>query len=151
MHEALIVACSKRKRDTAGPAILVYNGPLHQILRKNLPKVDLFFLSALHGLIAADKRIEPYDVSLKDTALTTPQLGSQWLDLGLNSYINLFTCMPQDYTLLLSKVTPEYSSRNTIFRIGESGMGIGQLGQVLHAWSMTKRGDMPRWAGVCLA
>lgn len=93
MNEALILGCSDRKRGFSGPAVLVYDGPLWKIVRNSLPRVDLFCLSALHGLIRADQRIQPYDLTLAQSSLDIPQLGNQWLDLGLNRYHNVYTCM----------------------------------------------------------
>ncbi|GIK43769.1 MAG: hypothetical protein BroJett011_76020 [Chloroflexota bacterium] len=150
MNEALILGCSDRKRGFSGPAILVYDGPLWKIVRNSLPRVDLFCLSALHGLIRADQRIQPYDLTLAKSSLDVPQLGNQWLDLGLNSYNNIYTCMGQDYALLLGKVAANYSRTGRIFRIGQPGDGIGQLGQALRKWCRQNQGDVPNWIGLCL-
>ncbi|MBE7474329.1 MAG: hypothetical protein HS114_34800 [Anaerolineales bacterium] len=150
MKEALILGCSDRKKGFSGPACLVYDGPLWKIVRNSLPRVDLFCLSALHGLIPADRRIEPYDLRLVQSTLTIPQLGNQWIELGLNSYVNIYTCMGQDYAALLGKAAAHYSRSERIFRIGEPGDGIGQLGQKLRAWCRRKQGDVPNWIALCL-
>jgi hypothetical protein len=149
MHEALIVGCSDRKRGFTGPAILVYDGPLHQVLRLNLPRVDLFFFSALHGLIRAEQRIEPYDLPLAQTSLTIPQLGNQWLDLHLNRYSNIYACLTPAYDVFLSPVIAEYHARGVVFRVGE-GQPIGKKAQTLKTWCLQKQGDVPAWIKLCL-
>lgn len=147
--DALIVSCSDRKRGFSGPAILVYDGPLHRVLRCNLPRVHLYFFSALHGLIPAHRRIEPYDLTLAKTSLTIPQLGNQWYELGLNRYPNIYLCMSAPYDVMLSRVIAEYDNRGRAFRIGE-GLPIGKKAQALKAWSRQKQADVPEWIRLCL-
>jgi hypothetical protein len=148
VKQALILGCSDRKRGFSGPAVLVYDGPLWRVVRKSLPRVELFALSALHGLIKADRRIEPYDLTIAQTRLTIPQLGNQWLDLGLNRYVNVYGCMSPAYAELLEKVRHQYGAR-PIFGIG-SGLPIGKQSQALKVWCRIKQGDIPNWIGLCL-
>lgn len=59
----LIVACSQKKFKTHGPthAMVVYNGPIFQMLRRRACRFNIFILSAEHGLISPSDRIEYYD------------------------------------------------------------------------------------------
>ena len=64
---ALVIQCSERKAEKAGPARELYRGPFWLTLKKagELPKhVKCFAFSAKYGLIPADKVIPPYNVRL---------------------------------------------------------------------------------------
>jgi hypothetical protein len=150
MSEALIMACSDRKRPFSGPAVLVYDGPLFRILRQNLPRVELFILSARYGLIPAARRITPYDVTMKQPEITVPQVGEQWYELNLSARPNVYVCMSQLYADFLARVTAEYTTYERIFRIGEPELPSGQLGAVLKKWCLKKQGPTPEWIRLCL-
>ena len=70
MSRCLILGCTEAKRHDDGElsALERYNGPTFQVLRRfleeaesELKDVDVYVLSAKHGLIAADEPIEDYD------------------------------------------------------------------------------------------
>ena len=70
MTRCLILGCTEAKRHDDGElsALERYNGPTFQVLRRfleeaesELKDVDVYVLSAKHGLIAADEPIESYD------------------------------------------------------------------------------------------
>jgi hypothetical protein len=64
----VVLACGGQKQTTPAPALELYTGPLFADARRWALSVTsrdrIFILSALHGLIAADKVIAPYDVRL---------------------------------------------------------------------------------------
>ena len=61
----LILACSQRKRPASAPALELYDGPAYRVVRKALRNgvhdVEVWILSAEHGLIPADQVVAPYD------------------------------------------------------------------------------------------
>ena len=68
-RRVIVVSCSRAKSPNAGtmPALARYNGPMFQMLRKQLPKypdVLLLIVSAKYGLITGETLIEDYDVRL---------------------------------------------------------------------------------------
>jgi hypothetical protein len=67
----LILGCSRRKIQVPEPlpALARYDGPAFRVVRRYLDQtqddaLDVFIVSARHGLIAADERIAPYDEQL---------------------------------------------------------------------------------------
>lgn len=71
MKRLLILSCSATKRRESGPAALVYDGPAYRVLRawwrtqplvsKERDPIDVWILSAEHGLIESDTPIARYD------------------------------------------------------------------------------------------
>jgi len=61
----LILACSQRKRSASAPALELYDGPAYRVVRRALRNgvhdVEVWVLSAGHGLIPANQVIAPYD------------------------------------------------------------------------------------------
>ena len=61
----LILACSQRKRPAPAPALELYDGPAYRVVRRALRNgvhdVEVWILSAKHGLIPADQVVAPYD------------------------------------------------------------------------------------------
>jgi hypothetical protein len=70
----LILGCSKNKKEGPGSAIEVYDGPLFRTARRRLPEVDwpldVWIISAKHGILRQTDWIEKYDEVLP----TTPNL-----------------------------------------------------------------------------
>jgi hypothetical protein len=65
-----LVGCVKEKRRTAAAAKDLYTSPLFVGRRRAVERScdQWFVLSALHGLVDPDQRIEPYDVTLNTMA-----------------------------------------------------------------------------------
>lgn len=69
MKRLLLIGCSDRKVKTSRPLAAMdrYDGPTYRTLRKmyrggrRLENVDMLILSAKHGLLQAQQRIESYD------------------------------------------------------------------------------------------
>lgn len=65
-----LVGCVKEKRRTAAAARELYTSPLFAGRRRAVERScdQWFVLSALHGLIDPEQRVEPYDVTLNTMA-----------------------------------------------------------------------------------
>jgi hypothetical protein len=61
-----IIACSARKASTMTAARDLYRGTLFSYARRYLESrgCEIYILSALHGLVAGDQILEPYDRKL---------------------------------------------------------------------------------------
>jgi len=62
-----LLGCGKAKLDRPAPAAQLYTGSLfRQALRYGAQRFDQrYVLSALHGLVALEKELEPYELALK--------------------------------------------------------------------------------------
>jgi hypothetical protein len=62
-----LLGCGKAKLDRPAPAAQLYTGSLfRQALRYSESRFDeRYVLSALHGLVALEKELEPYELALK--------------------------------------------------------------------------------------
>jgi len=62
-----LLGCGKAKLDRPAPAAQLYTGSLfRQALRSSEGRFDeRYVLSALHGLVALDKELEPYELALQ--------------------------------------------------------------------------------------
>lgn len=101
MSRCLILGCTASKRHDDGelPAFVRYNGPTFQVLRRflagaepELKDVDVYVLSAKHGLIAADEPIEDYD-RLMTTARATelqPEVSDQLREILSREFDEVF-------------------------------------------------------------
>lgn len=86
----LLVGCVKKKSDRVGPAREVYASPLWRFRRKYAERlaVPWFILSAKHGLLDPDTRIEPYDLALADLS---PAERRTWSRSVLNQFKDVTT------------------------------------------------------------
>jgi hypothetical protein len=68
----LILGCSLAKKEEAGPAIEVYDGPIFRTVRRRLPEIDwpldVWIISAKHGVLRQTDWIANYDEVLLTTA-----------------------------------------------------------------------------------
>lgn len=66
--DAALVACAKTKRDHAAPAADLYISPLFEKSRRHAEHhaKAWFILSARHGLVQPNTRLEPYELTLAD-------------------------------------------------------------------------------------
>lgn len=70
MTRVALVACSETKLGRRAPARELYTGHLFRLsLRYAEPRADrVFVLSALHGLLALDQAVDPYDYEMRNRA-----------------------------------------------------------------------------------
>lgn len=67
-----LISCSKHKKKTEAPASELYNSPLFK-LSANLPErlgIGFSILSAKHGLVNSNAKIQPYDLNLASLTLS---------------------------------------------------------------------------------
>jgi len=104
----LILSCSQHKRSTSGliPAIERYDGPAFWVLRRFLREqpddcehLDVFILSAAHGIIPAECPIAEYD------QVMTPQRAAELHDEVLGAFANLIRT---EYTELCLAMSAKY-------------------------------------------
>lgn len=84
----VLVSCGRNKRKTKAPAAELYTSSRFQLSREFAERLGLryFIVSAKHGLVAPDRKIEPYDQSLE--ALNDEQRVA-WTDGIVNGLLSL--------------------------------------------------------------
>ena len=104
----LILSCSQRKRSKPGlvPAVERYDGPAFRVLRRFLREqpddskhLDVFILSAAHGLISAERLIAEYN------QVMTSQRAAELHDKVVATFANLIRT---DYTELCLAMSVKY-------------------------------------------
>lgn len=96
----LILSCSQRKNTAQGhlPAIERYNGPLFFVLRRFLREcpyearqLDIYILSAAHGLIPADFQTEFYDQKMNLARIVElhPQIKTRFSDILRKNFASI--------------------------------------------------------------
>ncbi|MEX3983780.1 DUF6884 domain-containing protein [Paraburkholderia sp. EG287A] len=143
----LIMACSARKLPYAAPALDLYRGVMYGTYRANVraaARPHVVILSALHGFIAADAVIEPYEQRMTparaDDLLAT-------LDAGLPSDLPAATgevmlAGGADYRRVMRAAVVQLRARGSLSAaatVTETSGGIGyqrqQLGEFLRKLS----------------
>ncbi len=139
-NRLLLLACSRKKKDTAGllPALIRYDGPAFQILRKFIAlrpdkaaQLDVYVLSAKFGLIPVNKPITCYDKKM--TQQTAATMNRQVLSVMQKlfspcKYKQLFINVGQDYGGALAgyeKIIP--NNLEIITSTGSSGHRQAEL------------------------
>jgi len=100
----VVVPCGRAKLTRPAPAGELYVGGQHLLARQaadrllvELQGVELMILSALHGLVALDRMLAPYDVTIvDDDAIGTFDLAAQLQDVD-----HIVALTPNGYTRLL--------------------------------------------------
>lgn len=139
----LIMACSGTKRPNAAKALDLYQGVMYSTFRANVQPhacPHVIILSALHGFVAADRIIEPYEHRLDEGQVERmvtdigEHIGKAW---PMNA-TNVFLAGGSEYRRVMRAAIPELIARGHIARgapIAETTGGIGyqrqQLGQFL--------------------
>lgn len=100
----LLLACSERKVDTAGPcaAIDLYDGPSYRILRKKIREgafpdsVDVAIVSGKYGLIPSSEMISPYDQRISREVVDSTGSRERMREM-VSRYDEVFVNMGADY------------------------------------------------------
>ena len=135
----LILSCSQRKRPAPGmmPAIERYDGPQFQVLRKYLREktdggedLDIWILSAAHGLISSEQDILDYDQSITSQRVLELQKAvlSKFADLMDNAYVKICISLSKRYLKVFenwSALVPSLASVTVIS--GAQGVRLTQL------------------------
>ena len=104
----LILSCSQRKHTSEDllPAIERYNGPLFFVLRRFLREcphqarqLDVYILSAVYGLIAADYPVPFYDqkMNMSRAVELQPQVKTTFSSILQNNYISICFTLGKTY------------------------------------------------------
>ena len=142
----VLMACSNTKRPSAAPALDLYQGVMYSTFRANVrpdARPHVAILSALHGVIAGDTVIEPYDTRMTPEAAGRI-LGNPREFLRYAKPVqakNVLLAGSRDYRRVMMAVLPELIASGVIApdaKISETdGSGIGyqrqQLGEFLRA------------------
>ncbi len=151
MADCLILSCSQTKRLEAGPAYEVYNGPYYRILRKYGPPwpVDIYVLSAKHGLIPVTHSIEPYDQKLLPademfwrTSFWKSMLIPQWLNMPKYEWIT--ACAGATYMSWLDRL-PLNKGQRLEGITGGIGMKCSSLKWWLGKWERDRMHKDRNW------
>ncbi|NEE25426.1 hypothetical protein G3M53_08090 [Streptomyces sp. SID7982] len=108
----VVIPCSGAKLDRPAPAGDLYIGPLHIMARQAADALvagggTVLVLSALHGLLTLDEKVEPYDHTWKDPgSVTVEELRAQAVRLGLADAADVVLLTPGEYTRRASAVWP---------------------------------------------
>lgn len=83
----MVIPCGAGKQDTAAPAAELYTGSMFTLAlaaaRALVDDQHILVLSALHGLVALDEVLDPYDVKMgDDESVTDFNVAAQMLALG---------------------------------------------------------------------
>ncbi len=151
MADALILSCSQKKRSEPGPAYLVYDGPYYRILRGHGPPwpVDVYVLSAKHGLIPVTHEIEPYDQKLDppdaifwSKGFWLLMLIPQWLAMPKYEWIT--ACAGATYMAWLDRLPLDKDQRIQGIT-GGIGMKCSSLKWWLGKWEHARLCDDLNW------
>jgi len=130
----LILSCSQRKRRGPGllPAIERYDGVSFRVIRKAMREgrwnenIDVLILSAKHGFLKVDDKIEDYDEEItKERAneLKGPVLAALQECLRQRSYADIFVNMGKGYLAALPEWHRLLSGTDTRVIYPEGGIG----------------------------
>ena len=135
---SILIACSASKLTVPARADTIYTGPLWQTWREHCPESlppnwRLFAVSALHGLIPANRVIEPYDqvLSLEDLDQVAQRVSSQWRGTTASRVLVVGGRLYQR-AVKRARLPVAWRIDGTASE-GQSG-GIGLLRQRLAAW-----------------
>lgn len=137
MQPLLIQGCSKSKNrpEEAVPALELYSGYFFKIIKKAMrdgdfnERIDLFILSAEHGLIDADTKISWYDREMDSARAEelAPSVRAEIHRRDVDDYDNIVINVGGAYRRTLNGIA---DSVDTDIHYIE-GDGIGYKGQVL--------------------
>jgi hypothetical protein len=138
----LVLACSARKTAAAGPvrAWERYDGVAYRLIKKlqregKLPAdIDIWILSAKHGLIPSDRRIAAYDTSMNAAiAKAMRQATSEKLKelVGKQTYRKVMLAMGREY---LGAVGPRKAWASDGAVVSQTKGRIGEQLSQLRKW-----------------
>jgi hypothetical protein len=86
---------------------------------------EVMILSALHGLVALDEVLEPYDVKMGDSgSITAHQLAEQLGDHGIEYGDEIYAMLPKAYYRVLATAA-ELADDIAVQNVFEAAPGIG--------------------------
>lgn len=146
----LILGCSvaKRSAQSAVPARDLYDGPAFRVLRRAPSDVPVYVLSGKHGLIEADRPIEPYDTLLAHDDALGSTVGAQIADLFGARKGEALAVMSDRYFGLLRAAWDESGTAMTLRAApGPPGVRLAALRRWLHGKPAPDVGRTLRFQG----
>lgn len=145
----IIMACSATKLPHAAPALELYQGVMYSTFRANLPphaRPHVVILSALHGFVAADRLIDPYEqrMNADRAALMVRDLAGYLGGGWPTGATNVLLAGGSEYRRVMHMAMPELVERGHVAReatIAETTGGIGYQRQQLGAFLRDLAGD----------
>jgi len=138
----VVLACGAKKRPWAQAALELYTGPLFASARRwalSITSRDrIFILSARHGLVPADRVLEPYDQQIKPTRETVDRIVDQADALGLFAG-PVYFAGGELYRLTLILAGLEVQAVSHVLPPGRTTRGIGAQ----RAWFSRNLGQLP--------
>lgn len=127
MKRIILISCASKKLPHRAKAKNLYISPLFKLsLRyaKSLNPYKIFILSAKHGLLDLEKRIEPYDVTLND--MTAKEV-RRWARKVIRQLGRVANLRKIQITLLAGERYRRYLLPHfTNYMIPLEGLGIGK-------------------------
>ena len=127
MKKIVLIACSSKKLPFDAKARNLYISPLFKLnlkFAKSLKPDKMFILSAEHGLLSLDKRIEPYDKTLND--MPTKEV-KRWARKVIRQLGRVANFRKDQITLLAGERYRRYLIPNfTNYMVPLEGLGIGK-------------------------
>lgn len=107
----VVVPCGAVKSAVASPAGEMYRSGYHRLglkaARALTSPESIRILSALHGLLALDRMVEPYDLRMGSPgSITADALEAQAIDQGLFDHRNVVVLGGRSYTRIAQSVWP---------------------------------------------
>jgi hypothetical protein len=143
LKPTLIISCSAAKASTSMPAFDLYRGGMFSLIRANLINIhehfNVLILSALHGLIDSQQRIQPYNVTIptnptgiRDFVLSNKVTAVSNLAKYASEKVGVFVILPNNYLTVLDELLAQPSFKNVFNRyqsqyISRQHSGIGVL------------------------
>lgn len=134
----LILACSARKKAGPAPAVQLYDGHLYRVLRAALragAEVEVWILSAEHGLIPADRTLDVYDrrMTAGRARELAPQVRQVLDDVARQGpYQECYVELGRDYLPALPAEEELRALLGCPVRYGQGAIGV--RGQALKRW-----------------
>ena len=127
MKKVVFISCSSKKRSTESKAKDLYVSPLFVKSLSYAHKLQpdlIFILSAKYGLIELDRKIEPYDITLKRMPAAHVKVWSNNVLTRLSKYTDL----DKDHFIILagSVYRKHLIQRLRSYEIPLEGMTIGR-------------------------
>ncbi|QSG02809.1 DUF6884 domain-containing protein [Natranaeroarchaeum sulfidigenes] len=137
MSSLLVQACSKSKNEPgeAIPALELYSGYFFNIIKKSMreelfdEEMDICILSAEHGLIESDTKIEWYDnrMNAERAVELAPRVQTQLRETVSETYDEVIINVGGTYRLALEGISDAVDAK--VYYI--EGEGIGHKGHIL--------------------
>ncbi len=127
MSKIVLLSCVKSKKPHPAPAGVIYTSDLFRkalVYAQSLHPDRIFILSAEHGLLDPDQRIEPYEKSLNTMGAAERKAWAERVLARLSGFASL---QDDDFVILAGKRYREHLvSRMRHVSIPLEGLGIGK-------------------------